>query len=160
MFKKSLAILLFPVMLSGCYETEKADKIGTIVKVGSGEGIFNKTVEAEMIRGGFSAGSGASGQSFHFTVEDPKVAEQLRKAMDEQKEIKITYHREFFTMFRSESHSTFLDSFEVMEKKAAPAQQSSMVVEGINPKLMELLKVQSELLQELTNEVNKKADKK
>lgn len=147
-------------MLSGCYETEKAEKIGTIVKVGNGEGIFVKTIEAEMIRGGFNAGSGASGQAFHFTVEDPKVAEQLHKAMNEQKEVKITYHREMVSFFRSESNSTFLDSFEIMEKKAPSKQEASTVTEGINSKLMELLKVQGELLQELTNEVNKKADKK
>lgn len=159
MFKKALAVMILPLMLTGCYETEKAEKIGTIVKVGSGEGIFIKTIEAEIIRGGFSAGSGASGQAFHFTVEDSKVAEQLRKAMDEQKEIKITYHREFFTMFRSESHSTFLDSFEVIEKKAVTVDKLSKT-EGINEKLVELFKIQSQILEELSNEINKKEDKK
>lgn len=143
-------------LLTGCYETGSADKIGTIVKVGNGQGIFCKTIEAEIIRGGFSGGTGASGQSFHFTIESPEMAAKLRVAMDTQQEVKIKYHTEMASFCRSDSESTFLDSFEIVEKtpktQASPTGVANSAIVGANARIVELLKVQAQLIEEIAAE--------
>lgn len=151
--KKIFAMILLPMLLGGCYETGSAEKIGTIIKVGNGQGIIFKTVEAEIIRGGFNGGSGASGQSFHFTVESPELAQKLKVAMDNQQEVKIKYHTEFAAPFRSESDATFLDSFEIVEPKHATnnvTNDKSHI--SNNPKIIELLKVQAQLIEAIVAE--------
>lgn len=170
-YKKLLAIAILPAMLAGCVETGSAEKIGTIVKVGNGEGVFNKTLEAEIIRGGFNSGSGASGQSFHFTIEDPKIADQLRVAMDKNQEVKIKYHTEMFARWKSESHGVFLDSFEIVNHTntqdvknsqkninadSNSSNNSNNVIYGSDrkEKIVQLLKVQAQLIEELAAEQN------
>ena len=106
---KKIIFLMVPLLLSGCYETASGEKVGTIIKCAR-EGIIFKTYECELIRGRMTDGSGSFGKSFHFTVEDKKMIPILEKSLDEQKEVKIKYHQELFTLFRTETEdNSFLD---------------------------------------------------
>jgi hypothetical protein len=73
-------------------------KRGVVVKLAE-EGIFVKTQEAELIRGGLTNGSGvAGGEVFTFTVSDPAVLQQIRQALDTGEEIEIKYERPLFSV--------------------------------------------------------------
>ncbi len=73
-------------------------KRGVVVKLAE-EGIFVKTQEAELIRGGLTNGSGvAGGEVFTFTVSDPEVLQQIRQALDTGEEIEIKYERPLFSV--------------------------------------------------------------
>lgn len=111
---KKLLILLLPLLISGCWETESGDKVGTIVKF-SKEGALIKTYEAELIRGGLNNGSGSFGRPFDFTVEDSSLIPIVQRAMENNNEVKIHYHREWITMWRCESDNYFLDSIEILK---------------------------------------------
>jgi hypothetical protein len=162
---KHLVILaLIPLMLSACKDTGHGDKVGSIVKV-SEQGIFCRTFEAEIIRGGFSNGSGVGGQSFHFTVEDnPALVEKVKHFMETQEEVKITYRTELATFCRSDSdNNAFLTGIEALGKPAErPLQVDNTEptkVEIVQPtsrddKIMQLLKTQQALIEELANKGN------
>ena len=108
MGKIILISIVFTILLSSFFtfsNPTRGEKIGKIVKV-SKEGVFNKTWEAELIRGGFSDGSGVLGSSFHFTIENPVLVEEARKCMENQTDIILHYHSEFInSCFRSEKPS-------------------------------------------------------
>ncbi|HMH11136.1 MAG TPA: hypothetical protein VK553_10520 [Candidatus Nitrosopolaris rasttigaisensis] len=107
--KKVLLLLAISTCLTGCWERANGEKVGVIVKCAS-EGAFIKTYECEMIRGGLSGASGVMGQSFHFTVENKNDIPLVDKALAEQKEVHIKYHKEWITMWRTEtSDNSFLD---------------------------------------------------
>jgi len=73
-------------------------KRGVVVKLAE-EGLFVKTQEAELIRGGLTNGSGvAGGEVFTFTVSDPAVLQQIRQALDTGEEIEIKYERPLFSV--------------------------------------------------------------
>lgn len=111
--KKALCLLMLPLALTGCWETAKGDKIGIIVKCAS-EGIFVKTYECEMIRGGLNSANGVMGQSFHFTVENKNDIAIVEQALADQREVHVHYHKEWITLWRTEtSDNSFLDSIEV-----------------------------------------------
>lgn len=112
--KKYLVIALC-LFISGCWETEKGEKVGNIVKIGK-QGFFIKTIEAELIRGNLNSGSGAFGKPFDFTIEDEKQALIAEKALNEQKSVKIKYHKEWLTFFRTETEdNSFLDDIEIIK---------------------------------------------
>lgn len=113
--RKTIFILAVIVTLTGCWETERGEKIGTIVKLGH-EGKFIKTYEAELIRGGMSNGNGSFGtMPFDFTVENDSLLPIVQKALDEQKTVRIKYHKEFATLGRTETcDNAFLDSIEIV----------------------------------------------
>lgn len=113
--KKLLLPIAACLLLSGCIDIARGEKVGTITKLAQQGLVFN-TWEGQIIRGGLSGGSGGFGQSFEFTVEDPIVVEEIRAAMDSQSEVKITYHTEAITLWRSESGSHFVDKIEVLKK--------------------------------------------
>lgn len=76
-------------------------KIGQIVKL-STDGYFVKTCEGELIRGGFSDGSGVMGNVFHFTIEKEELKTIAKEAMESQREVIIEYEVELITsVFRS-----------------------------------------------------------
>jgi hypothetical protein len=90
------SFLLMFFLLSSCSIStpSKGQKIGVIVKL-SECGVFNKTWEGELIRGGLSDGSGVIGSTFHFTIEDPVVLELAVRYFEDQREVQITYQTEF-----------------------------------------------------------------
>jgi hypothetical protein len=52
---------------------------------------------------------------FHFTIENEKLLEIAQKALDEQKEVKIKYHKELVTLLRTEtSDNSFLDDIQII----------------------------------------------
>lgn len=112
---KALITLLTCLSLSGCWETEKGEKIGTLVKLNK-QGIFIKTNEAELIRGSMNSGSGSFGKSFDFTIESDEFNKIADSALEQQKTVRIKYHKELFTLFRTEtSDNSFLDSIEIIK---------------------------------------------
>jgi hypothetical protein len=110
--KKNL-IMLACLTLTACYQTQEGDKVGTVTKLAK-QGVIIGTWEGQIIRGGLAGGSGGFGQSFEFTVEKPEVLAQLQSAMNAQQEVKIHYHKEAITLWRSESGDYFVDSVQVL----------------------------------------------
>ena len=103
------------LLFSGCYNIGQGEKIGQVVKINEASGIFCKTIEVEIIRGGFSNGSGTNDQALYFTIENnPDSLDIVKKAMENGSEIKVQYHQELATICRSDSGSTFGDKIEVI----------------------------------------------
>lgn len=113
MVKKIIILLMLSYSLTGCWETAKGEKIGTLVKL-SDEGFFIKTHEGELIRGGMSDGSGSFGKSFHFTIENQDAFNTAQDAMNNNKQVHIYYHKEWVTLWRCESDNIFVDKIEVV----------------------------------------------
>lgn len=110
---KNIMILIVFLLLTGCWERAKGEKVGVIVKCAT-EGAFIKTYECEMIRGGMQQGSGSFGKSFHFTAENKADIPILEDALNSQKEVHIKYHKEWITLWRTETEDNmFLDSVEI-----------------------------------------------
>lgn len=112
---KNIIALLSLLTLSACYTTQDGEKVGTITKL-SKQGIIFNTWEGQIIRGGLNGGSGGFGSSFEFTVEDMTVLAKMQLAMENQKEVKIHYHKEAICMFwRSETSGCyFIDSVQTL----------------------------------------------
>jgi hypothetical protein len=104
-----MAISLLCLPLGGCWEIEKGQKTGQIVDVWQ-SGIFIKTWECKLIRGGLDDGSGAFGQSIQLTIENDDQLHQAKEFMLKKSNVIVAYHTEMFTWFRSDSRSRFLDS--------------------------------------------------
>ena len=116
MKKQRLVVCLAASLLSltGCSLNPSpgdGSKIGQIVKV-TKIGIFSKTWEAELIRGGMVGGSGSFGMTpFDFTIESEQQAKEVQDFMDKQTEVIITYRSEgFYSLFRTESGGHFLET--------------------------------------------------
>ena len=106
----ALAILTFG-SFTGCgmQSPGEGSKIGQIVKL-SKHGVFVKTWEAQLIRGGMNGGSGSFGTTpFNFTVENEKDVDKIREFMENQTEVVITYRTEgIYALTRSDSGGDFL----------------------------------------------------
>lgn len=151
---KILMALALPMLLTGCVETAKGDKNGFITKVAK-QGFFCPTWEAQIIRGGFNNGSGASGAAFDFTIEDEALAQKVAKLSDERKEVKLTYRKEAVSFCRSDSHNYFLVSIEEIKPTASNV-VGQVASNGQGPdlaKIVRLQQVQAELLNELAKGV-------
>lgn len=125
MFKKfvpSLIAVLSTLLLAGCWDTGRGEKIGSITRLNR-QGVFCQTWEAEIIRGGLNTGSGVMGQAFHFTIENDALAKEVEKYMNSQQEVKITYKRELNSWCRSDSADVFLEKIEPLNVVATPPAQ-------------------------------------
>ncbi len=144
--KLLLLTTLIALMFTGCVETAKGTKIGQVVKVNEASGLVYKTVEVEIIRGGFSAGSGAQGGVLDFTIEDkPALVELVKQAMLDGSELEVQYHKEFFTFLRSDSHSVFADDIKLVH----PNKSNNTSPEDANNEIIRALILQNEALQKL-----------
>lgn len=93
------------------------EKVGSIVKL-SEVGIFCKTWEAQLVRGGMANGSGSFGvQPFDFTIENGALVEQVRAAMEASQEVRLHYRTEGVTFCRSESENHFVTAIEPLGAK-------------------------------------------
>lgn len=119
------------VLLAGCWDKGGGEKIGSITRL-QRTGLFCKTWEGEIIRGGLNSGSGVIGYAFHFTVENEALAQQVQKAMEAQQEVKISYNEEAFWFCRSDSNGFFLSKIEPLGSVSVPPTQSKEVT-GIAP---------------------------
>lgn len=101
------AILL--TIFAGAATPGDGQKIGQIVKVAR-EGYLRKTWEGQLVRGGFTNGSGAMGTApFNFTIESDSLRAIAQHAMESQTEIILSYHKPmFYSPFRSESSGHFV----------------------------------------------------
>lgn len=116
--KKLPLVILLAALLTGCGLNKPGDgeKVGQIVKL-SKHGFFAKTWEAQIIRGGFSGGSGTMGQAFDFTVESDEQAAKVRAFMEAQTEVRIHYRTEgIYSVLRSDTGGDFLESIEPVKK--------------------------------------------
>lgn len=105
------------MLLAGCSTVPNGQKNGTITKLAQ-SGVFNKTWEAEIVRGGsFTGGTGVQGAAFDFTIPNPLLLQQVREAFDNQREVRITYHETMFCPFSSDSDCYFLDKIEVVSEE-------------------------------------------
>jgi|SRR5882724_4543192 len=106
--KKIFISLFLCISISGCYETQKGEKIGTVID-SSYRGIIFKTNEISIIAGGIDDGTGAFSGKHHFSVENKETMKKVEKSIVDRKNVKILYHTEMFTGFwRGESNS-FID---------------------------------------------------
>lgn len=113
MKKLFLLLCLIPI-LNGCWELERGEKTGNIVKVAKA-GFLIKTWDAELIRGGLNDGSGSMGSKFDFAIENNELVDQLRIAMESHKQVNIKYHQEFFTWLRNNDEKNyFLDEVKIL----------------------------------------------
>ena len=108
---KRMTLLLFSVLvLSGCWHTGSGQKIGTIIKI-SKQGLFFKTWEVEIVKGGLNGGSGAfSPTPVYVTVEDTQFLSLAQEAFNNQREIVVTYDHESVCPFRSDTDGNFVTS--------------------------------------------------
>lgn len=98
-----------------CATPGRGEKIGTIVKMAQ-TGIICKTWEAELIRGGFSSGSGAMGTvPFDFTLTEAQV-DTVQKLMERNVEVKIHYNSVFVSSACSTDTGHFLESITPLAK--------------------------------------------
>ena len=139
--------LLATVLLTGCGEVAQGSKVGQVVKVNESSGLFCKSVEVEIIRGGFNAGSGAMGGSLHFTIENnPKMVEMVKKAMIDGSEVEVSYRQELVSFCRSDSNNTFgTDAKLVKPTETTPTATS----DDVKSELLKALKLQNEAIQKL-----------
>ena len=137
--------LITTVLLTGCGEVAQGSKVGQVVKVNESSGLFCKSVEVEIIRGGFNAGSGAMGGSLHFTIENnPKMVEMVKKAMIDGSEVEVDYRQEFMSFCRSDSQNTFGDDIKLVKPVA-----SSVTPADEKAALLQALKLQNEAIQKI-----------
>ena len=69
-------------------------KIGQIVKL-TKEGIFSKTWEGQLIRGGLNGGNGSFGTvPFNFTIETDSMASKANNYLTNQTEVVVKYRIE------------------------------------------------------------------
>jgi len=88
-------LMLFAASHGKNYSPGTGERIGQIVKLNE-QGLFNKTYEAELIRGGLGDGSNIIGTtSFHFTVPDD-LAEMVSVHLDKQNKVIIDYKTDWF----------------------------------------------------------------
>ncbi|MFI0478680.1 MAG: hypothetical protein ACH349_06160 [Candidatus Rhabdochlamydia sp.] len=105
------SVILLCLPLTGCWTVEEGQQTGQIVNIWK-SGRFIKTWECKLIRGGLDDGSGVLGQSVQLTIEDEDQLNKAREFMIKKKNVVISWHKEEFNFFRSDSNSLFIDSIE------------------------------------------------
>ena len=127
--KKTILALCALTLLSACGDTGGGEKNGTITKLAT-SGVFCKTHEMEIVRGGLNAGTGVNGASFDVTIEDDGLYQTARKAIASGAEVQITYRTEFASFCRSDSHSTFLTGITIVRPGIAGATPKAAATAG------------------------------
>lgn len=111
-----IGILSTALILSGCIETERGEKVGIINKI-SKEGLIFTTNEATLMRGGLNDGSGSWGQAFKFSIESNDLANKLEQAINSGAQVKIKYHKEFIVAWWRGKENYLLDDFTFIKEK-------------------------------------------
>lgn len=137
------------LLCTGCWDVGQGEKIGQVVKINEKSGYFCKTVEVEIVRGGFTGGSGVNGTSLRFTVEKNRKAavELLKAAMLNGDEIQVKYHQEHATWCRSDSNDLFGDEITLVKKDT----NSCGKTESKKDAILNALILQNEALKKLIN---------
>lgn len=113
-----LCLVGLVALLGASCTTASGEKIGTITKL-SQEGPICPTWEGQIIRGGISGGTGAFGAPFDFTIPENRyqgsgesLVAQVRKYMDEGKEVKL-YYTSYFPFLCSSNSGHYVYRVEV-----------------------------------------------
>lgn len=119
--KKTLlyvAASLLLVTSTGCTKlTGNGEKVGTVIKV-SQEGLFFKTNEVEIVRGGMNGGSGAfSTTPLNATVNDDELFQKLKDALNNQYEVRVYYRDYLWTPLSSDSNSRYIVAMDKLERR-------------------------------------------
>lgn len=105
--------------LSGCgWNTGNGEKVGTVIKIAQ-QGMWHKTWEAEIVRGGMVNGSGGfSTTPLHLTISDGDTGnlQRLQDAFDKQYEVKVKYVTYMFAPWASDTENHFAVSVEPLSK--------------------------------------------
>lgn len=136
------------LFLSGCgagFDSGEGKKIGRIVKIGK-HGMFCPTYEAEIIRGGFSDGSGVNGTSLHFTIKSEKLYDRLTAAMENQEEIELKYSKRAFTGPCFSDTDTIAVGFTVLKHKQDESKKEEVVEESKQEVVKELIQFEDDKL--------------
>ena len=118
----SILLLILAILpLSGCTKlTGSGEKVGSVIKVAH-EGLFFKTDEVEIVRGGMSNGSGGfSTTPLKGTVNDDALLAQLKDALNNQYEVKVQYRDYFYTPLSSDSDSRYIVAVQKLDKVQTP----------------------------------------
>ena len=150
MKKTLMMVALAGLTLAGCRDTGSGEKIGMVTKLAQ-QGVFCKTWEGEIVRGGMNGGTGVNGSSYHFTIpDDEALVKKVKSAMESQQEVKISYRTEWATFCRSDSPSNaFLTNIEVIDHRQNA--DGTKIVDTDDDTILQLLKVQAELISQLYN---------
>jgi len=107
-----VAVFTIVVWLSWLFKpTHTGERVGQIIKLSKG-GLFYKTWEAEILKGGMANGSGGFAKPLNFTIpnKDKTLLSQVQYAMDSGKQVVLYYHTEKHCVTTSDTHScTFGD---------------------------------------------------
>lgn len=106
---KSIFLLTSLISLSGCYETESGRIKGTINLV-TREGIFFKTYNCEVVKGGLEDGTGNIGKTMEFNIEKKYLVHKANALLKDRKNITIQYHKEAICApWRGDMRAYFID---------------------------------------------------
>lgn len=128
------------VLMIGCgygISSGTGKKIGQVVKIGE-YGAVCTTYEGELMRGGFSGGTGVNGQAFHFSVKDKKLADELTKIMEDQQEIEVTYVKSVFSGPCSGDAGVWVTGYRILSAPQRPADAKEAIKQELLQKLKEL----------------------
>lgn len=131
--KKTLMLTVFMALsLTNCLCANPVEgkKVGIVTSL-SKEGLFCKTWEGTLVRGGVSNGSGTIGGQTRFNVAPGALGEdmvrELTRAMEEGTEVEVVFHRDFIASACTREHEedVTVTSVRVLEKTSAqqPATQ-------------------------------------
>lgn len=149
MIKQAVVLATVATLFTGCWNVGQGEKIGQVVKVNEQSGFFCKTVEVEIVRGGFNNGSGVNGSSLHFTIENnPKAVDVVKQAMLDGSEIQVKYHQELASFCRSDSHSTFADDVTLVKEELRKDTNTTKSTSK-NEEILQALILQNKALQKL-----------
>jgi hypothetical protein len=115
--KKVIFIIFLLPFLSGCLTYTEGEKVGYVISVFD-SGLFVKTTEVTLIRGGLNSGDGTIGNNFHLTINNQSKNDIYGKiifAMKNNRKVKVYFHEEVFTWCRSDSGSYFIDDIEIID---------------------------------------------
>ena len=109
--KKLLLIITATSILCGCgVNPNNGDgtRTGQFVALHK-KGLFCKTWEAELIKGGMAGGSGSFGVAPFWVTVPEEMAAQVQNNLDTQAEVEIKYHSAgIYSLFSSDSGGDFL----------------------------------------------------
>lgn len=110
-------VTVLALLMAGCVcaNPGEGEKVGTIVKMAR-TGLLCDTWEAELIRGGFTSGSGAMGVTpFDFTLAESQV-DTVRKLMERNVEVKLHYRSQLASSPCKTDTGHFLESITPLGK--------------------------------------------
>lgn len=117
---KRLALMFVMAALAGCNcNYSNGARVGVVTKF-SRKGAVCKTYEGEMNAGGFRNSSDGEGNTtvvaniFLFTVKSRELADEVERAMESGKRVKLTYEEVAFRDPCSTSSGYFVSKVEVL----------------------------------------------